>query len=171
MDYIADTLDMFPEPAALYDADLHLIAANASAWSWVLDLPDQETTREEWREHTGLGEALTTTRDEGVFGAHLQHGWVHGTRIKGGFQFGRPDLVLISLHREDNECVAKVMHSALLAAFQVNETAQQMIGTFETVILSARASLNSQQAMVENFNTLVSNALQSIAPKKDPAGS
>ena len=170
MDFIAETLDLFPEPAALYDGDFHLVGANAAAWEWVLnDLPDAFTDRDEWRARSGVGEALERARDEGEYAVALDWGLLQVTRLPGELELARPDLLLATLRAGTNDVDdrrARIDHRSLALALRVNETGQSVMAAMETVTIQVQAAFAAQAKMIATFNDAIRD-LFSDTPKKD----
>lgn len=159
MDFIADTIALLPQPAALFDDRLHLVAANERAWMWYVEqVPDDIQDRETLREVTGLGEVLALAHAGGHARRESPWGWVVGTKVETEIALTRPTLVLVTLHAAEAR-LAELDHRRMLLTLQVNETSDITMRAMRQSLLQIQAALSAQERLVDTFNAEMAHFL------------
>lgn len=151
MDFIEDTLDLAPFPAAVYEAvDHRLVAANAAAWQWVVDELPVDFDTGGWRERSGFTTAIGRAVEHGESQVQTEWGALRASHLPGGFELGRPDLVLASLHRNPGGH-ARSAHRQVVLAFRVNESNQRTLSALDDIAAQASAALATHRRTMTEF--------------------
>lgn len=160
MDFIAESLSLLPQPAALYDDQLHIVGGNEPAWMWYVDLPVEFSDREDLRERTGLGWVLEGACRDGHARRRSQWGWVVGSKLSTEPGLTRPDLLLVSLHATDED-TAVLDHNRMLITLQVNERGEMAMRALRNALIQGQAAVAAQRDLLDVFNGEMGRLLES----------
>lgn len=155
MDFIAESLELLPQPVALYDINLKFVSANSHAWRWVCeDVPPEIEDRDEIRRVTGLDRLLNAAKDSasGTHVATSQFGIIHVSRLPSGAGAVRPDLLLASLHAGVDEQIAWLDHQRIVMSLRINENGETTVRALETMLVQAEAALAAQRELLRTYN-------------------
>ena len=167
VDFIADSLELLPQPAALYYASsLELVAGNAAAHGYIREhfgSDDEAVVRE-----LGLAEALrkAQTLTIGTFSHHCSHGWLHATRLPATEGMSRPDLLLLTLHHDVDERTAWTDHNRMVMSIRINENGEIALRALETMLVQAHAAVSAQRDMLASYNRQMREFLELNYPPR-----
>lgn len=85
----------------------------------------------------------------GSFSTSTEHGIVHATRLTA---YGRPALMVVSLHPDGSEAHAWAEHSRLVIALRVNEEATSAIEMTRSAVVQLEGVVGKLQDMLHDFN-------------------
>lgn len=169
VDFIADSLELLPQPAALYYASsLELVAGNAAAHQYVRDHLDPDVSEEDARNAFDLNRVLTKaqTLTVGTFSHHCSHGWLHATRLRATEGMSRPDLLLVTLHHGVDEKAAWTDHNRMVLSVRINENGEVALRALETMLVQAHAAVSAQRDMLASYNRQMREFLELNYPPR-----
>ena len=150
IDLVLAAMEVLPQPAALFEAGWpekgEFLCRNQASEGFRAEYPDdQEQT------HQVLLEMLDGGPPQQ---AHRETAWgeLWVTTLEGGLDLARPDLVLVSLHRDVSPMRAKLDHEHLVLSIRLNEYSIRIFSALQTVRFLADATTGSVEQMLGVFN-------------------
>lgn len=160
MDFIHDTLDVIPQPAALYTLEGEFIGRNAVSSAHLIEVFGTEPTQEQVADLFQIPEIGEDLRQHPTTSRRHQDYLVLLSLVEPFPLSPRPTLVLGTMHRGVSEEMAYLDHGAVLALVKLNEAHQGAAMIIETTLLQLESVLSGQQRAVSAINQAARNRMR-----------
>lgn len=158
MDFIEESLELCPHPAAIFEAgDLRFVASNLAATDFI----EQETgervvpgrhAREVIQQRLGLSYEALQKVHAGSHSQVLKRGsYAHATYIAAGDQ-PRPDLVLLTIHPGVDQDESWYEHNRAVLSVKVNEMGIFAIQALENSMVMMASAITAQKDLLRLLN-------------------
>jgi hypothetical protein len=166
--FIADALELLPQPAALFETKtLRFVAANAAASKFTrTQVGTEPVDVQDTLDKLGLSDVLAQADQwlSGTYTRHARLGWLHITRMPPQQNHPRPVLLLATFHPEGSEEEAWLDHNRMLLSVRINEVSETSVRSLETTLVQVSAALDATRLMLEDYNSRMGDFLR--RPKK-----
>jgi hypothetical protein len=167
MDFIADSLELLPQPAALFACESTgptYVASNARASRLNGLIFDDGATApvEDRLQYLGLDQslAMAALMQVGTFTARTDGlGILHMTRLNPPDQATRPPLLLATLHESVSEKDAWLDHNRIVTSLRINESGEIALRALETMLVQAQSAVSAQRDMLRSYNHRIGELL------------
>jgi hypothetical protein len=160
MDFIADSLELLPQPAALFACEstgLKYVASNAHAskLNGLIFNDGAGDPIEDRLQSLGLDKALATAAlmEFGTYTARVHdYGILHATKLSPPDQATRPKLLLATLHEGVSDKTAWVDHNRIVMSIRINENGEIALRALENMLIQAQSAVSAQRDMLRAYN-------------------
>lgn len=167
-DFISDSLELLPQPAALFEDDgLAFVAANAEATRLadLLEANDAklallreglrggQSAREALR-HVGLDadKSRRSIDERGYYARETPHGFMFLTKLETSPELTRPDLLLVTLLPGMERENAVMQNERMVSMLRINEAGYRSVRMMEDALMQMQAALSAQHVMLKETN-------------------
>lgn len=164
----ASSLELLPHPAAIVDAsDLAYVACNSACRALAnTSDPQEHELRREWQaggSGVDLFAYLGVDVDE-MLASTDQHDYVADvsepnknivmvfSRMPGGLQVARPELMFVSRHVDQRVTAARLDHHKAVSITLVNEAVERTVGILEDSLALIRGAMATQHGIMAESN-------------------
>lgn len=167
--FIADALELLPQPAALFECrDLRYVASNTACAlyrrTFGSESPPTMTDAVE-RMGIDLAAAKAALTDVGTYALDTPFGTVHLSLLPTAPELTRPDLLLLTMHPDSSQEDSWLSHKRMVMALKVNETGEIALRSMENSLVQMQAALSAQHGLMREYNRRAAEFMRLNVPE------